>query len=786
LLIFGLRSLKINVLLFDPFQISLPITEIISELRAVLQQENTVILNAPPGAGKSTLLPLALLDEAWVVGKKIYILEPRRLAAKSIAERMADLLGEKVGQTVGYRIRFETCCSENTRIEVLTEGILTRMLHTDKQLPEAAIVIFDEFHERSIHADVALALCRESQQTLRTDLKILVMSATLNMPQLSAMLSAPVLESKGRQYPVDVNYTGKVDAHLLPEMVAHYVGLAIQEHDGDVLVFLPGEADILTCEDLLKKQTKDIVICPLYGQLPFVKQRAAILPNKQGKRKVVLATSIAETSLTIEGVKVVVDTGYAKTSKFDPKTGLSRLETIRISKDSADQRAGRAGRLSPGVCYRMWDEEEHPFLQEHRTPEIAEADLSFLVLDMAHWKITNLHQLTWLTPPPLAAYTHAIETLEQLDAISHGKITALGKKMHALPCAPRIAHMLIKAQEVNKLGLATDLAAVLEEKDPMPRDTGIDINIRIEALRRFRKEAGKAKAFAKIEKVAAQYRRLFDAEPDNSKIDSYETGILLSQVYPERIAFARPGNNAQYQLASGRFASASHKDSLAHEAWLAIAHVDDRQQMGKIFLASPLNPKDLASFVKEEQIIHWDYSEGIILARKELRIGNIVLKSTPLNTPDDKYFPIAISNTVKLEGESLLSFTPEFTQWQHRILSLKKWYPQDAWPDVSTRTLLITNRTWLVPHLTTVEVAEDLAELDLYEILKGTLTKNQQELLDILTPEVFILGKKKYPIVYQENGDNPIIMVTEKEQASFPLKVTVNQGKTLVDLELAE
>lgn len=771
---------------FDPFQISLPITEIIPELRTILQKENTVILNAPPGAGKSTLLPLAFLDEPWLQGKKIYILEPRRLAAKSIAERMSDLLGEKVGQTVGYRIRFETCCSEHTRIEVLTEGILTRMLHTDKKLVDVAMVIFDEFHERSIHADVALALCRETQQTLRTDLKIMVMSATLNMPQLSKMLAAPVVQSKGRQYPVDVHYTGKVDAHLLPEMVAHYVGLVIKEHEGDVLVFLPGEGDILTCEELLKKQTKDIQICPLYGQLPFVKQRAAILPNKQGKRKIVLATSIAETSLTIEGVKIVVDSGYAKTSKFDPKTGLSRLETIRISKDSADQRAGRAGRLSPGICYRMWDEEEQPFLQEHRTPEIAEADLSFLVLDMAHWKITNLHQLTWMTPPPLAAYTHATETLEQLDAISHGKITALGKKMHALPCAPRIAHMLLKAEEANKLGLATDLAAVLEEKDPMPRDTGIDINIRIEALRRFRKEVGKAKPFAKIEKVAAQYRKLFEAEPENSKIDAYETGILLSQVYPERIAFARPGNNAQYQLASGRFASASHKDSLAHEAWLAIAHVDDRQQMGKIFLASPLNPKDLAAFVKEEKIIHWDYSEGIISARKELRIGNIVLKSTPLNTPDDKYFPLAISNTVKLEGESLLNFTPSFVQWQNRILSLKKWYPQDAWPDVSTRTLLITNRTWLVPHLTTVEVAEDLAELDLQLILKDSLSSEQKDLLDILTPTEFILGKKKYPILYQENGDNPIIKVTEKEQASFPLKVTVNQGKTLVDLELED
>ncbi|MEO6301541.1 MAG: DEAD/DEAH box helicase, partial [Bacteroidia bacterium] len=344
---------------FDPFKIDLPVTEIVEQVRQQLAQQNTLIVNAPPGAGKSTLLPLVLLDQPWLQGKKIIMLEPRRLAAKTIATRMASLLGDAVGETVGYRIRFENRISNKTKIEVVTEGILTRMLHHDNALEDVGIVIFDEFHERSLHADVAMALCREAQQVLRPDLRIMIMSATLNMPQLTALLKAPVAESKGKQYPVDIIYTNDADETLLPELTARTVMKAVKENEGDVLVFLPGEGEIRKCEELLKDQLFEFSIHPLYGQLPQQEQYAAIMPNKNGKRKIVLATSIAETSLTIEGIRIVVDSGFGRSSRFDSKSGLSRLETLRISKDSADQRAGRAGRLSSGVCYRMWTMATH-------------------------------------------------------------------------------------------------------------------------------------------------------------------------------------------------------------------------------------------------------------------------------------------------------------------------------------------------------------------------------------------------------------------------------------------
>ncbi|WP_028980270.1 ATP-dependent helicase HrpB [Sporocytophaga myxococcoides] len=714
---------------FNPLSIDLPVREIIPAVQEHLSKSNTLIVNAPPGAGKSTLLPLAIFNEPWLEGKKVLMLEPRRLAAKTIAERMSSLLGEDVGQSIGYRIRFENKVSNKTRIEVLTEGILTRFIHNDNSLEGVGLVIFDEFHERSIHADVAMALCREAQQRLRPDLRIMVMSATLDMPQLTKILKAPVAQSQGKQYPVEIKYTGEADQFLLPEMTAKVVIKAVKEKDGDTLVFLPGEADIKQCEGILKKELKGFVIHPLYGMLPPGKQYSAIMPDKTGKRKVVLATSIAETSLTIEGIKIVVDSGFGKTSKFDPQSGLSRLVTQRISKDSADQRAGRAGRLSPGTCYRMWSESIQENMTEHRIPEIMEADLSSLVLDMAQWGIVDPHQLTWLSPPPKATLAQAVETLHQLNALENGRITEHGKKIHSLPCHPRIAHMLLMAEEENRLPLATDLAALLEERDPLKRETGIDINVRIEALRRYRKEKGQGKQLGRIEKVAASYRKLFDIKEDNGQQDPYETGVLLAHCHPERIAFARPGNNAQFQLANGKYASASHKDELAHESWLAIANLDAREGMGKIFLASPLNPKDLAPLVKEQEVISWDTEDGTLKASKDLRIGSIILKSKPLPAPNDKFRIKAISDAIKKEGDFLLPFTEEVKEWQERILQLKKSEPQAGWPDVSTSTLLLTNYEWLTPHLTDIEHPDDLYELDLLDILQKFLTKEQKERL---------------------------------------------------------
>jgi ATP-dependent helicase HrpB len=758
------------VLSFNPFQYNLPVADIINKVKTHLTNNNTLIVNAPPGAGKSTLLPLTLMEETWLSGKKIIMLEPRRLAAKSIAIRMAEMLNEEVGKTVGYRIRFENRVSSQTKIEVVTEGILTRMLHTDNALENVGLVIFDEFHERSLFADVALALCREAQQILRADLRIMIMSATLNMPQLTALLNCPVAVSEGKQYQVAVKYVGQSDAFLLPESTAQVIAKASKENDGDILVFLPGEGEIKKCAELLsqylsKGKLTDFAIHPLYGQLPQREQYAAIMPNKTGKRKVVLATSIAETSLTIEGIKIVIDSGFARVSKFDPKSGLSRLETVSITKDSADQRAGRAGRLSAGVCYRMWTSANQERLLEHRVPEIMEADLAALVLDMAKWGITNLDNLTWLSPPPKAAVFQAIDVLTNLNAIDDKqKITKHGKAIHNLPCHPRIAHMLLKAKQDNAIALATDIAAILEERDPLPKDSGIDINLRIEALRRARQNNNLGNRFGRIDKVADSYRKMLQVEVENTPVDNFETGLLLAYTYPERIAFARPGNNAQFQLANGKIATAGHRDNLANEPWLAVAHIDTRDGLGKIFMASPLNPKDLLPLVKEREVITWDTRKGGLIATKDLRIGSIVLQSKPLPAPSAEHLVNAISNAIKNEGEALLNLDENFIQLQNRILSLRKWNNLENWPDVNTSQLLLNNKEWLAPYLNQVKKPDDLKKINITEALKNSLSWEQQQALDKLAPaKINVPSGSNIAIEYLANGETPILSVRLQE-----------------------
>ena len=770
---------------FDPSHIDLPIVSIISEINETLATQNTLLVSAPPGAGKSTVLPLTALNEEWIGNQKIIMLEPRRLAARTIAERMASLLGEEVGETVGYRIRFENRISSKTRIEVVTEGILTRMLHSDNALDGVGLVYFDEFHERSIYADVALALCREAQQVLRPDLRIVVMSATLNLPELSELLNAPIISCSGRQYPVKINYSGGSDMRLLPELTAHTVLMALRENYGDILVFLPGEGEIRKCEDLLKNEGGAFLIHPLYGQLAHGKQKAAILPDREGRRKVILATSIAETSLTIEGVKVVVDSGFGRTLRFDPRSGLSRLETVHISKDSADQRAGRAGRLGPGVCYRMWTRATHEHLADQRVPEILETDLADLVLDLAQWGIIDPMQLSWLTPPPKGALLQASEMLHQLNALENGRITEHGKLLHRLPCHPRIAHMLLEAKKLRLLSLATDLAALLEERDPLGKEAGIDINLRIEALRIQRKEQRITKKMKRIEKVAESYRTLMECEVSNEVFDPFETGLLLVHAYPERIAHARVGNNAQFKLSNGSIAQAGHRDDLAYEPWLAVAHLNAREDMGKIFLASPLNPTDLAPLVKTIEVITWDTRKGGLIAVSELRIGNIVLQSKPLPTPDEKHLLKAISEAIQKEGEHLLAFNEAVVQWQNRVMSLRKWNPGEGWPDVSTHTLLMTNLEWLSPYLAGIRKPDDLKKIDLVDALHYHLSTEQQQALDKLAPaRITVPSGSSIKIEYQYNGAVPVLAVRLQEVFGLLDTPFINNGKTALVLHL--
>jgi ATP-dependent helicase HrpB len=770
---------------FHYSDINLPVAEIIPEVQKALKNESTLIIAAPPGAGKSTLLPLALFEEAFLEGKKIIMLEPRRLAARSIAMRMAELLDEEVGQTVGYRIRFENKISAHTKIEVVTEGILTRMLQSDNALEQFGLVIFDEFHERNLQADLALALCREAQQVLRPDLRLMIMSATLNIPQLQTLLNAPVIESKGRQYPVEVIHTNDADEFLLPELVSQTIARALKAHDGDVLAFLPGEGEIRKCEEILSNQLPGFRVHPLYGMLPHNEQYAAIMPNRQGKRKIVLATSIAETSLTIEGIKIVVDSGFGRRSRFDPASGLSRLETLRISKDMADQRAGRAGRLSAGVCYRLWTKATQERMAEHRIPEIMEADLCSLVLELSKWGTDDITKLCWLTLPPKSSLQQAYDTLQQIGALENGKITEHGRQVHQLACHPRIAHMLLLAENNGMKVLGCDIAGILEERDPLPKDSGIDLNLRIEALRRARSNNVLNNKFKRIEKNAASYRKLLKLEATNDPVDPFETGLLLAYAYPERIASAKPGNNAQFQLANGKIAAAGHRDDLAHEAWLAVANMDLRDGLGKIFMAAPLNPKDLVHLVKEKQNISWDSRKGGLIAMNELRIGSIVLQSKPLSKPDETLVMDAICQAIKNEGESLLDLSDHFTQLQNRISSLSTWNTGEQWPMVNTDYLLNNAKDWLGPYLKDIRKTEDLKKLDLYECLLHSLSWEQQQALDQLVPsKLEVPSGSKIRIEYFANGATPVIAVRLQEVFGLEDTPSVNKGKNKTVLHL--
>ncbi|PCI33004.1 MAG: ATP-dependent helicase HrpB [Flavobacteriaceae bacterium] len=770
---------------FDYKQFDLPITEVISEIQEQLANNNTLILNAPPGAGKSTLLPLALFEEAWLKGQKIILLEPRRLAVKTIAHRLASLLGEEVGKTVGYRIRFESRVSADTRIEILTEGILTRMLQSDNELQGVGMVIFDEYHERSIHSDVAMALSRETQSVLRPDLRILIMSATLNMPELVHLLSAPVVQSQGRQYPIDIIYTALNDEGMMAEITAQTVLRALKEQKGDVLVFLPGQREIIKCGEIVRSRTNDIEVHELYGKLPQSKQQAAIRPSKTGKRKVVIASAIAETSLTIEGVTVVVDSGFGRTAQFDSKTGLSGLRTIHIAKDSADQRAGRAGRLGPGTCYRMWTKGQHAQLNAHRVPEIMEADLAPLALDLAKWGISDVNDLTWLSPPPKFAMHQATDLLENLNAIENGKITAHGKRMQKLPCHPRIAHLLLIAQEEGMSALATDIAAILEERDPLPKEVGVDINLRIEALRRYRTGKNKGGKFSRIEKIASQYRKMIGVKTSNEPVDEFETGLLLVHAYPERIAFARPGNNAQYQLANGKYAMMDYKDDLSSESWLAIAHMNAREGTGRIFLASALDPTDLKPFLKEVDTNTWNTKRGGVVSTRDTRIGSIVLKSIPLPDPSQHEISMAISKALIKEGEHLLNFNSKVQQWQYRIQTIRKLHPTSNWPDVSTPHLLQTNSEWLLPYLSGIKKPEALKKINLVEVLKNSLDYEQQKELKKLAPEhLEVPSGSSIRLEYQKNGSAPVLPVRIQEVFGLSDTPTINNGQTAVLMHL--
>ena len=765
---------------------TLPIHEVIPTILQHLAQKSACIIQAAPGAGKSTIVPLCLLNETWLEGQKIIVLEPRRIAARAIAERMADLLGEQVGETVGYRIRFETAISERTRIEVVTEGILTRMLQTDSILEGIGCVIFDEFHERNLHSELGLALCRNVQETLRPELRLVIMSATLNAAELQEKLQAPCVESEGRQFPIEISYSADCDSFSIAAHAAHAVRNCLQTHEGDMLVFLPGEGEIRTCEEMLKNLRDTCTIHALYGQLPFSQQQTALRKNTSGKRKIVLATNIAETSITIEGIRIVIDSGLERVAKFNPVSGLTQLEVRRISIDAADQRAGRAGRTSAGACLRLWSLGTQHQLQAHRTPEIEQADLCSLVLELAQWGTLDYTQLQWITPPPKTQYYQALRTLENLAAIENNTITAHGKELQRIAAHPRVAQMMLKARAKNSIHVACDIAALLSERDPLANETQeTNISLRISALRRFRAAKKGGKQFARIAKIAEQYRSFFKEPENNDTVDEYDIGLLLAYAYPERIASAKAGNNAQFLLANGSMASMAHTDELANHAWIAVAAVSERESGGKIFLAAPLDPLDLKDLLTKKDVITWNRKKGGIVAQTELRIGSILLQAIPLQAVDKEVIIDTIIAAVEKEGQFILNWDERSTQLQNRIQSLAMWNAHQQWADMSTENLCATAGTWLRPYLNNVKTTDDLQKLPLYDILFFSLAPAQQNLVETLAPEkIEVPSGSKITLNYFANGAAPELSVRLQECFGLLHTPTVNAGKMAVVMHL--
>lgn len=773
-----------------------PINEIIPLLKTTLEKEPVIILQAPPGAGKSTVLPIQLLNEKWLGDKKIIMLEPRRLATRSVANRMASLLNESIGETIGYRIRFENKISKNTKIEVVTEGILTRMLQNDNALDNVGLIIFDEFHERSLNADLALALCYQVQQVLRNDLRILIMSATLDGAKLSSLLNnAPILTSEGRQYPVSIQYLNTDDKIYLHVRMANAIKKALRENKGDILAFLPGAGEILRTQQMLEEDNLEISVQPLYGDLSQQKQQEAILPHPQGKRKVVLATSIAETSLTIEGITVVIDSGFARSPRFDIQTGLSRLETIKVTKDAADQRTGRAGRLGPGTCYRLWSEGSHIHLLPNRKPEILEADLAPLMLELGQWGIQNINELLWLTPPPIAAISQAKELLTQLGALQNNKITARGKEMLQMPTHPRLAHMLIEATHFEKnnpkenfKALATDIASILEERDPLSKETGADLSLRIELLRKFRtgeRVNADKKVLDRIERLAQSWRKLLKIEPDNSAPDVFKIGKLLATAYPERIAKRIDKTGLRYRLANGRIVKLNETDALAKEEWLAVAHLDAGANEGKIFLAAAFDANDLFELAEERQSVSWDKQRGMVVGIIEKRVGNLILETKVLEKIDDAQRIQVICNVIRENGLKILNWSDRQEDLQARVLSLRAWRPNDNWPDISNEHLLETLEEWLSPYLLKTNKLTELQKLDFTQILHSILPWELSQKLDKLAPsKMEVPTGSMIKLSYFNDGSKIEMAVRLQEVFGLFETPTVNEGKNKILLHL--
>lgn len=782
--------------------ISLPIDEVLPALRLALAERHETVLEAPPGAGKTTRVPLALLNEPWLAGQKILMLEPRRLAARAAAERLASELGEKVGETVGYRIRLDSKVGPNTRIEVVTEGILTRRLQHDPSLEGVGLLIFDEFHERSLDADLALALSLNGRELFRDEqpLKILLMSATLEGERLASILDdAPILRSEGRMYPVAMRWGRPfVPGEFIEPRVVQTVLDAINDESGSLLVFLPGQAEIRRVNQQLADalgSRSDILLCPLHGELDLTAQRAAIEPAPKGLRKVVLATNIAETSLTIDGVRVVIDAGLARVPRFDPGSGMTRLDTQRISRASATQRAGRAGRLEPGVCYRLWSEDQHAQLAAYGSAEILQADLAGLALQLARWGVTP-EQLIWLDMPPSASYAQARQLLDRLGAFHGAKLTPHGEAMAELPAHPRIAHLLLRGQDLGLADMACDIAALLGERDIL-RGVGADLHSRLALLSgESRAARGGQGGVQRAKQLARQYRgylrgkaRQPVADPDHPRW----LGALLALAYPDRVAQQRKPGGAEYRLANGRAALFSEVDGLMKQPWLVIADLGSRQgqREERIYLAAEFDPALLEGVLSEQVSVvdqlDWDEREGVLRAERQRKVGELVLNREPLTGLDEATRTQALINLVRRKGLELLPWTPELRQWQARVALLRQLDLQiqghSEWPDVSDAALLAGLEDWLGPYLGRVSRLSHFASLDLSSIVHNMLKWPLPQRLDELAPHhIKVPSGSSVRLDYSEHP--PILAVRLQELFGLADTPRIAGGRQVVKLHL--
>jgi ATP-dependent helicase HrpB len=764
------------------FDTPLPIDAVLDDLARTLRANNAAVLVAPPGAGKTTRVPLALLDEPWAKDKKIIVLEPRRIAARASAERMAKTLGERAGETVGYRVRFGSKVSRATRIEVVTEGIFSRQILDDPELHGVAAVLFDEFHERSLDADMGLALARDAQTGLREDLRLLVMSATLDGARVARLLGdAPVVESEGRAFPVETRYLGRKPDVLLERQMADAIAAALRADPGSVLAFLPGAAEIRRTQNFLEERVKDASteIVPLFGALDAAVQDRAIAPAPKGRRKVVLATSIAETSLTIEGVRIVVDSGLARVPRYEPDIALTRLETVRASRAAVDQRRGRAGRTEPGICYRLWDEPQTASLAAYTQPEILSADLSSLVLDLAQWGVIDPAALSFLDPPPTPALKEAKSLLEELNALdADGRITAEGKRLRALALPPRLARMIVDSDRLGAGAAAAEIAAVLTERG-LGGDS-VDLDHRLDQFGRDRSQrASSARDLAR--RWASQV-----ASSSSSAISTeLGTGLMLAFAFPDRVAKNR--GNGSFVLANGRGAAVEQTSGLARAPYIAVGELTGTAAAGRILLAAPISQEEIeaqfADHIETADDVTFDRGAMALRARRRKTLHAITLSEAPLALSPSAETARTFAEGLIAAGLDKLPWSKAARQWRDRVMFLRK-AEGESWPDLSDDGLVASAADWLVPALYDKTSLKDFSAGDLSDALLTLLPWELRARLEREAPTHFEAPTGTMLAIDYEAEQGPTIAVRLQELFGLNTHPSIAKGKVPLVLEL--